>query len=74
VLPGIKGVRLDVDILKNLNVSLRGLMVVNVDNQGSIALAKNQVFRDRSKNIDIQDHFTRDFVKEQRIHLEYIPA
>jgi len=39
---------------------------------GSIALAKNPVFHDRSKHIDIQYHFTRDLVKEQKIHLEYI--
>jgi len=38
-----------VDSLKHLGVSLRGPMVVNVDNQGSIALAKNPVFHDRSK-------------------------
>jgi len=31
-----------VDFLKNLGVSLRGPMVVNVDNQGSIALAKTR--------------------------------
>jgi len=29
-----------VDFLKNLGVLLQGLMVVNVDSQGSIALAK----------------------------------
>jgi len=29
-----------VDFLKDLGVSLRGPMVVNVDDQGSIALAK----------------------------------
>jgi len=60
--------------LKKLGVSLQEPMVVNVDNQGSIILAKNPVFHDRSKHIDIQYHFTRDFVKEQRIHLEYIPT
>ena len=53
-----------VDVLKNFGVSLRGPMVVNVYNQGSIALAKNPVFHDRSKHIDIQYHFTSDLVKE----------
>jgi len=50
-----------VDPLKNLGVSLRALMVVNV---GSIALAKNPVFHDRSKHIEIQYHFTRNLFKE----------
>jgi len=61
-----------VDFLRNLGVSLQGPMVVNVDNQGSIALAKNPVFHDRSKHIAIQYHFTCDLIKEQKIHLEYI--
>jgi len=42
-----------VDFLKNLGVKLRGPMVVNVDNQGSIAPAKNPVLHDHSKHIDI---------------------
>jgi len=63
-----------VDFLKNLGVSLRGPMVVNIDNQGSIALAKSPVFHDRSKDIDIQYHFTRDLVKEQMIYVEHIPT
>jgi len=62
------------DFLKNLGVSLRGPMIVNVDNQGFIALAKNPVFHDRSKGIDIQYHFTRDLAKEQRIHIKSIPT
>ena len=61
-----------VDFLKNLGVSLQGPMVVNINNQGSIALAKNLVFHDCSKHISIQYHFTCDLIKEQKIHLEYI--
>ena len=48
-------------------------MVVNADNQGSIALAKNPVFHDRSEYIDIQYHYTRELIKEGRIQLEYMP-
>ena len=49
-------------------------MVVNSDNQGSITLAKNPVFHDRSKGIDIQYHYTRGLIKEGKIQLEYIPT
>jgi hypothetical protein len=52
------------DFLRCLGISLVP-MVVNADNQGSIALAKNPVFHDRSKHIDIQYHYTRDLVKEK---------
>jgi len=62
------------DFLKSLGVMVQGPMVVNADNQGSIALAKNPVFHDRSKHIDIQYHYTRDLVKEDKIKLKYIPT
>ena len=39
---------------------------------GAIALAKNPVFHNRSKHIDIQYHYTCGFVKEKKIQLEYI--
>ena len=63
-----------VDFLKDLGVSVQDSMVVNADNQGSIALAKNPVFHDRSKHIDIQYHFTRDLIKNKRISLNYVPT
>jgi len=65
-----------VDFLRNLGVSLRGSMVVNVNNQRSISLAKNPVFYDRSKHIGIYiiSRVIYDLVKGQRIHLEYIPT
>ena len=60
-----------VDFLPSLNVSLRGPMVVNMNNKGNI---KNPVFHDRSKHIDIQYHYTRDLIKEGKIQLEYVPT
>ena len=50
------------------------VMVVNTDNQASIALAKNPVFHDRSKHIDIQHHYTRELVKQEKIQLNYVPT
>ena len=63
-----------VDFLRDLGISIHNTMVVNSDNQGAIALAKNPVFHDRSKHIDIQFHFTRKLVKKGRIGLNYIPT
>jgi hypothetical protein len=63
-----------IEFLGDLGVLIHDAMVVHVDNQGAIALAKNSVFHDRSKHIDIQYHYTRGLVKERRIHLEYIPT
>ena len=61
-----------VAFLHNLGVSLQGPIVVNADNQGSVALVKNPVFHGRSKHIDIQYHCTRDLVKQEKIQLKYI--
>ena len=63
-----------VDFVHSLGVSLRGPIVVNADIQGSIALAKNPVFHDPSKHIDIQYHYTRDLIGDGKIQLEYIPT
>ena len=63
-----------VDFRKDLGISVSGSMVINVDNQGSIALAKNPVFHDCSKHIDIQYHYMRDLVKEKQITLNYMPT
>ena len=49
-------------------------MVINVDNQSCIALAKNPEFHARSKHIDIQYHFIREKVEEGMVHLEYCPT
>jgi hypothetical protein len=62
------------DLLWNLGVSLHGLMVVNADNQGSIALAKNPVFYDRSKHINIQYCYTCELGKQERVQLNHVPT
>ena len=63
-----------VDFLKDLGILVQDSMVVNADNQGSIALAKNPVFHNWLKHIDIQYHFTQDLVKGKQISLNYIPT
>ena len=62
-----------VDFLGSLGVSVSGPMVVNADNQASIALAKNPVFHDRSKHVNIQYHYTHDLAKQEKIQLKYVP-
>lgn len=49
-------------------------MVVHVDNQGAIALAKNPVFNDRPKHINTLYHSTRGLVKTEEIGLSYLPT
>ena len=43
-----------------------------VDNQPTIALAKNPVFHDRSKHIDVKFHFLRDCIDGGQIVVEFV--
>ena len=49
-------------------------IVIQVDNQGAIALSKNPIVQNRSKHIDIRYHFIREKVKNGFISLEYVPS
>ena len=53
----------------NTNVKQPRLLV---DNKSAISLAKNPVFHDRSKHIELRYHFIRECVEEGRIYIDYI--
>jgi hypothetical protein len=44
------------------------------DNQGCIKLAKNPVFQNRTKHIDLRIHFIREKVESGEIELVYVPT
>ena len=43
-----------------------------VDNKSAISLAKNPVFHDRSKHIEIRYHFIRECVEQGRVFIDYV--
>ena len=45
-----------------------------IDNKSAIYLAKNPVFRGRSKHIDIRYHFIRECVERGEIILKHISS
>jgi hypothetical protein len=47
---------------------------INCDNQGAIALAKDNKFHACTKHIDIRYHFTCEAVEDSKISVTYIPA
>ena len=49
-------------------------VILNVDNQGAIALAKNPVFHQRSKHIDIRYHYIRLEIQNKNVELIYVPS
>ena len=52
----------------------RSTFILNVDNQGAIALAKNPVFHQRSKHIDIRYHYIRLEIQNKNVELIYVPS
>ena len=64
--------------LRQLLADMQGCDVksvnIHVDNQGAISLAKNPVYHQRSKHIDIRYHFIRSEVQEGCISLHYVPS
>ena len=49
-------------------------LTIKADNQGVIALAKDNKFHSRTKHIDLRYHFIREAVEEGKIKMEYVPT
>ena len=47
---------------------------INCDNQGAIALSKDNKFHVQTKHIDIHYHFIHEVVEDGKIQVEYIPT
>ena len=49
-------------------------VTLNCDNQGAIALSKDNKFHARTKHIDIRYHFIREAVENKKISVKYVPT
>jgi hypothetical protein len=61
-------------LLSDMKGSDIGPVVLYVDNQGAIALAKNPVHHQRSKHIDIKYHFIREKLQSNVVDVKYVPT
>jgi len=50
------------------------MSILNGDNQGALALARNPEYHARTKHIDIQYHFIRDLVTSEKLDLRFCPS
>jgi hypothetical protein len=50
------------------------LITLHTNNQGAIALAKDNCFHARTKHIDIQYHFIRELIEQKKVKIIYIPS
>ena len=51
-----------------------GPIMIRSDNQGAIALSKDNKFHARTKHIDLQYHFIRECVADSKIRTDYVPT
>lgn len=58
-------------MLQDLQHIQDGPIVLYCDNQSTIQMSKNPLFHDKTKHIDIQHHYIRDFVQESLVELVY---
>jgi len=63
-----------VQLLSELGVSHLQPATLRCDNQSTLQIAKNPIFHERTKHIEIDCHFTRDKVLEGLLQLAYIPT
>lgn len=63
-----------VRLLFELGLSQLQPVTFHCDNQSALQIAKNPVFHERTKHIELDCHFTRDKVLEGLLQLAYIPT
>jgi len=62
------------NLLIDLGMSKYAPKIINVDNQGTIALAENPIHHARTKHLDVQLQFVRNSIENGLIKLKYCPT
>lgn len=60
------------ELLPKIWLPISESMKLRCDNQATIHIAKNHVFHERTKHIEINYHYIPDKVKEKIISLKYV--
>jgi hypothetical protein len=59
-------------LLKEMNFSQEKATNIRVDNKSAIELAKNPMYHERSKHIDVHFHFIREHVKNDDVEMTHV--
>ena len=63
-----------VRLLEDLMVTNLKPITLHCDNRSALHIAKNPVFHERTKHIELDCHFTREKVMEGLLQLLYLPT
>ena len=63
-----------VNLLEELNVTSLKPVTLHCDNQSAMQIAKNPVYHERTKHIELDCHFTREKLMKRLIQLTYLPT
>ena len=63
-----------VNLLEELNVTSLKPVTLRCDNQSAMQIAKNPVYHERTKHIELDCHFTREKLMKGLIQLTYLPT
>lgn len=55
-------------LLKDLGLQKLPSTVLKCDNQAALAVAANPVLHDRTKHVEIDCHYVRDQINQQKFH------
>ena len=61
-------------LLKEMGLPLESSVKFLCDNQATISIAKNPVYHDRIKHLEIDRHFIREKIEDKSITVEYTPT
>ena len=56
---------------RDLQISKSAPLVIYEDNQSTIKTAKNAIFNDRSKHIDVRYHWIHEQVQDGKLEIKY---
>ena len=61
-------------LLTQLQYNIIYPITINVDNQSAIKIAQHDIFRDRTKHLDIQHHFLHNLINDKIIILTWVES